>query len=78
MKRIIAAVSFAALAIPAFAFAAGSAPYEKDQFDRALPDLQRPSVTAHTRASAGSSAVANANAATGIWAKDHNFIAPAR
>ena len=39
MKRIIAAAAFAVLAVPAFAFAADtSAPFEKSQFDRTLPN----------------------------------------
>ena len=70
MKRIITAVSFAALAVPAFAFAAdASAPYEKTQFDRMLPDVEVAADPA--RASAGGSL------ATGVWAQDHNFISPA-
>ena len=39
MKRILAAVSFAVLATPAFAVQV-SAPYEDTQNDRALPNVQ--------------------------------------
>jgi hypothetical protein len=77
MKRIIAAVSFAALAVPAFAFAAEVwAPLEKSQFDRTLPNLQNSVVT--QRASAGSTSAPSGMLATGVWANDPNFIAPAR
>jgi hypothetical protein len=40
MKRLIAAVSFAALAVPAFALAAGL-PYSQDQVDGALPNVSK-------------------------------------
>jgi len=77
MKRIIAAVSFAALAVPAFAFAAdASAPYEKAQFDRTLPNVEA-AVAAEQGASAGPSNAAAGGLATGVWAQDHNFISPA-
>jgi hypothetical protein len=77
MKRIIAAVSFAALAVPAFAFAAEvSPPYEKSQFDRTLPNVQNPVVA--ERASTGSTSAPNGAWANGVWANDHNFIAPAK
>jgi hypothetical protein len=39
MKRLITAVSFAVLAVPAFA----GAPYEQNQFDRALPQSEKKS-----------------------------------
>lgn len=78
MKRIIAAVSFAALAVPAFAFAAdASAPYEKAQFDRMLPDVQVATPAEQASASSGPSSGTDANLATGVWAHDHNFISPA-
>ena len=41
MKRLIAAVSFAALAVPAFAVEVGL-PYSQDQVDRALPNISTP------------------------------------
>ena len=37
MKRVIAAVSFAALAVPAFA---AQTPFEQTELDRALPSVQ--------------------------------------
>lgn len=78
MKRIIAAVSFAALAVPAFAFAAdASAPYEKAQFDRMLPNVEAAVATGQSDASAGTSSAAAGNLATGVWAQDHNFVSPA-
>ena len=40
MKRLIAAVSFAALAVPAFAVEVGL-PYSQDQVDRALPNVSK-------------------------------------
>ena len=61
MKRLITAVSFAVLAVPAFAAERG-APYEQTQADRALPDVsikERP-----------------ANVAARPFV-DYNFIAPA-
>jgi hypothetical protein len=77
MKRIIAIVSFAALADPAFAFAADvAAPYEKSQFDRLLPDVHNPLVA--ERASAGSTSAPSDGWANGAWADDPNFIAPAK
>jgi hypothetical protein len=78
MKRTIAAVAFAVLAVPAFAFAAEtSAPFEKSQFDRTLPNIENPTVAEKAPASAGSTNAAGATWATGVWANDHNFIAPA-
>lgn len=37
MKRVIAAVSFAVLAVPAFA---AQTPFEQTELDRALPSVQ--------------------------------------
>jgi hypothetical protein len=77
MKRIIAAVSFAVLAVPAAALAAeASAPYEKPQFDRTLPNVKTPAGA--ERASAGSNIPAASIWAHDVWAKDPAFIAPAR
>ena len=77
MKRIIAAMSIAALAVPAFAFAAEvSAPYEKTQFDRTLPNVPNPAVG--ERASAGPTGALGGTAANGAWANDHNFISPGK
>jgi hypothetical protein len=50
MKRLIAAVSFAALAVPAFAAEPGL-PYSQDQVDRALPNVE-----VHPSSSAGAPA----------------------
>ena len=47
MKRLIAAVSFAALAVPAFAVEVGL-PYSQDQVDRALPNISIPAGDATT------------------------------
>ena len=78
MKRIIAAVSFAVLAVPAFAFATdASAPYEKDQFDRTLPNVQDRVAAEPASASTGPSGAASGGLATGVWSHDHNFISPA-
>ena len=75
MKRIIAAVSFAALALPAFADDRG-APYDQSLIDRGIP-APAPS---HNRAPSGASgSLAGAMAplwATGPWANDYAFIAP--
>lgn len=77
MKRIIAAISFAALSVPAFAFAAEiSPPFEKAQFDRTLPNVQNPVV--NERATAGATGAPSTGWATGPWANDPNFIAPAQ
>lgn len=53
MKRILATVSFALLALPAFADDRGT-PYEKNQFDRGIPVQAIP----HDRTAGGSSAAA--------------------
>lgn len=93
MKSIVAAVSFAILAMPAFAADRG-APFEQTQLDRGLL------VETVSGASApGTSGAADARApyeqlridrgvpaytlphlhsgSDPVWAKDHNFIAPA-
>ena len=74
MKRIIAAVSFAILAAPAFAAESG-APYDQNLVDRALPNVQNPVVEETT---GGSSAAPGSIWATGVWAEDYSFIAPAQ
>jgi hypothetical protein len=77
MKRIIAAVSFAALVVPALALAAEvSPPFEKSQFDRILPNVEKPAAAAE--ATRGATSAPNGAWATGPWANDQNFIAPAR
>jgi hypothetical protein len=65
MKRILAAISLALLAAPAVALDV-SAPYEQTQIDRQLPNLDSGASAGSTRAEAG------------VWADDHNFIAPAK
>jgi hypothetical protein len=77
MKRFIAAAAFAALATPSFA-AEIWLPYEKDQFDRTLPEVRDPAPAAEASASSGATSASRAGAwATGVWARDHNFVAPA-
>lgn len=93
MKRIIAAVSFAVLAMPAFAADRG-APFEQTQLDRGFL-----AETANGASAPGSSGAADARAtyeqlqidrgvpaytlphlhsgSDPVWAKDYNFIAPA-
>jgi hypothetical protein len=65
MKRILAAVTLAALVAPAFAVEK-SAPFEQNQFDRGV-------TTQEQRASAGSTQTEG-----NVWASDFNFIAPAQ
>jgi hypothetical protein len=67
MKRILVALSLAALVAPAFAVEI-SAPYEQTQVDRQLPNIPDRS----DRASSGST-----QAEGNVWANDYNFIAPA-
>ncbi|HEY1287515.1 MAG TPA: hypothetical protein VGF58_04260 [Burkholderiales bacterium] len=71
MKRILAAVSFAVLAIPAFAVEV-SAPYEDTQNDRVLPNIQTRGERDSKPASMQSKSQSNP------WANDYNFIAPAQ
>jgi len=68
MKRILAAVSFAVLATPAFA-AQISAPYEDTQNDRALPNVQ-------TTGERGATSQKSNSTQANPWANDYNFIAP--
>jgi hypothetical protein len=62
MKRILVAVSLAALSVSAFAVEIG-APYEQSQVDRQLPNVSE-------RAERGTQGNA--------FASDYNFIAPAQ
>jgi hypothetical protein len=79
MKRIIAAAASAALAIPAFAFAAdASAPYEQNEINRALPDVHNAVVAGQPSPSAGPTSSGSSGWATGVWANDNSFIAPAK
>ena len=61
MKRIIAAVAFAVLAVPAFAFAADASARADEP-----------------TASAGPTNAGSSGWATGVWADDPGFIAPAQ
>jgi len=72
MKRILAVVSFAVLATPAFAVQV-SAPYEDTQNDRALPNVQ----TTGERSKASSYERKSNSTESNPWANDYNFIAPA-
>ena len=74
MKRIIAAVSFAALAVPAFAVEHGK-PFEMTELDRQLPQVNLPAPADKRSANPGSQAARTAQASP--WANDWNFIAPA-
>ncbi|HEY7240577.1 MAG TPA: hypothetical protein VH600_15490 [Burkholderiales bacterium] len=84
MKRIATAVLLASLAVPALAFEIG-APYSQLNVDRQLPDVKDPVV--NQSASVGASAAKDFTGykpgtpyftlATGPWANDWNFIAPA-
>ena len=71
MKRLIAAVSFAALAAPALA--ANGLPYEQYVVDRALPNLQERAASSGDTANAATKADNKSP-----WADDFNFIAPAK
>lgn len=53
------------------------APYEQAQVDRALPSVKDPVVRRRTTQVAGPATSADFNEATGPWANDWNFIAPA-
>jgi hypothetical protein len=76
MKRIIAAVSFAVLSASAFAVEV-SAPYDQSLVDRALPNIDFPA--AAEQASGGATGDASRGIwATGVWANDPHFIAPAQ
>jgi hypothetical protein len=74
MKRIIAAVSFAAIAVPALAVEHGK-PFEETELDRQLPQINVPAPadkrTADTRTRAARTPESSP------WANDWNFIAPA-
>jgi hypothetical protein len=88
MKRLIAAVSFAVLATPAFAET--GKPFEQLDLDRALPQISFPTVespTANTQVAAASGATRSdassadqapesARTTESPWANDWNFIAP--
>lgn len=74
LKTLVVAVSLAATG--AFGAEAGP-PYEKTQFDRTLPNVSQNAGSAP--ASGGASVVTSSGGlASGVWASDHNFVAPAR
>ena len=75
MKRTIAAVSLAVLSASAFAVEV-SAPYDQNLVDRALPNIDFPAVA--DQASGGSTSASRGVWATGVWANDTHFIAPAQ
>jgi len=80
MKRIIAAVSLAVLAVPALAVELGK-PYEELDVERALPSLRVENVrfAAATGATVSDASMATSAAPTeSPWANDYNFIAPAQ
>ncbi|HEX2199014.1 MAG TPA: hypothetical protein VHG88_10385 [Burkholderiales bacterium] len=92
MKRLLPAVSFAVLAVPA---AAAGLPYDQNLVDRALPQIEQPELRTERQefaAAAGSTRsdveisadkeaanVSNGSGlASGPWANDYHFIAPAQ
>jgi hypothetical protein len=92
MKRLIVALSFAAVAIPAMA---AGPPYDQNLVDRTLPELRVESlpVASLEVASAGNTrsdveisvdeaarqaANGPSGLASGPWLNDHHFIAPAQ
>jgi hypothetical protein len=72
MKRIIAAVSFAALAVPALALEHGK-PFEQTEVDRALPQVKDPAPAPKRSTDSRSQPPSSQSP----WANDWNFIAPA-
>jgi len=72
MKRIIAAVSFAAFAVPALAVEHGK-PFEQTEVDRVLPQVNTPA-PADKRSTDSRS---QSQSSQSPWANDWNFIAPA-
>ena len=90
MKRLVAAVTFSLLAASGFAAEPGK-PFEDLDLARALPNLPEKAaaitVAQRSTASSGQTRAEQPNArtagsqftwATGPWANDHNFIAPAK
>jgi len=78
MKRIATAVLLASLAVPALAIEI-RAPYEQLNIDRQLPNVKEPVIdqSAAAGASAERATGIHFTQATGPWANDWNFIAPA-
>jgi hypothetical protein len=78
MKRLIATISFAALAVPALAVEHGK-PFEETELDRQLPQINVPA-PADKRAAdrtADSRTRTSRTTEASPWANDWNFIAPA-
>ena len=69
MKRTLAALSLAVIALPGIADDRGS-PYEQTQFDRGVPIPTLP----HGAATSGTAAPDRADS---VWANHWSFIAPA-
>lgn len=85
MKRMLVAVSLAVLAAPAFAqYLHGNSDEGRDRHwasEKTQPDRAASSQTgSRGSAAAGSTSAATGGSgwATGVWANDHNFIAPAQ
>jgi len=92
MKRHIVAIALAVLAAPALALE--SAPYEQSQIDRQLPNIEFPTAQRAQFAEAaaagstrsdveistgeGVNLTTGSGPATGPWANDYHFIAPAQ
>ena len=95
MKRLIAAVSLSALAVPALAEI--GLPYDQNLVDRQLPQIEqqaearsdrrqfaaaagdtRSDVEIATREALATQAPNGSALATGPWADDYHFIAPAQ
>jgi hypothetical protein len=76
MKCLIVAVSFVAVAVPALADT--GAPFEQTQLDRMLPELEGQPVRYAMSADGVISdrSIATDRDSNGVWANDHNFIAP--
>ena len=78
MKRFIAAVSFATLAVPALAAEHGK-PFEETELDRQLPQINVPAPADKRAADRAADSKTRAPRTTEAspWANDWNFIAPA-
>ena len=76
MKRLVVAVSFVAFAVPALADS--GAPFEQNQLDRMLPEMEgRPVRYAmSTDGVISDRSIASDRDSNGVWANDHNFVAP--
>jgi hypothetical protein len=55
-----------------------SLPYDQNMIDRALPNVRDPVVADEPSASAGPTNAGSSGWATGPWANDYHFIAPAQ